>query len=575
MQRMQAVAFTARHNLKLKTFKCTMEELNSTNDSKKRTIDDLHPRALSGERDGCGMASLSPDNACEVKALTVFVKSLVSRVDELEKGEVSSHSHIQILDSRVNELEEEKISAQNEVRDLKSRVGILEDRLSVMGKLEKKCKSLEHRCSYLEGTVQMSVAKDGNKNTYAHQKWSSTNRNRIPALSHLREQGFDENYIESMRNFTRELRDKSIGFCSGNDYPTVVLGDYEGETVLLHDELLLENWQEFADAFRLCHWSRGHNWTVEGGHFRVSKVQLVSKVLDMLTPAMSTKHFSSVYLDNNEFVRVRDGINFVVDAMESNPLMQTISWTNNPIRSMKDANILLQGIYDHRSVKNILITNVFGDSGLGSKVLCSILENTKDLKLLNMANNQIETGGGTHISDYLATNPKLERLDLSLNNLNDEDADMIAGALEENTNLHTLKIGDNDFSHAGISRLREAIYDPTSIASVVKSNHKCALLGYELDFETYNNEREYWDYDGSNNERKKVQYFLHSKCNNGSLLYHLNTEFHEDISLKITPWLIEHFGRPHCKQPKKQMLHCIYEVVRGWQMPDLFEQKVI
>ena len=52
-----------------------------------------------------------------------------------------------------------------------------------------------------------------------------------------------------------------------------------------------------------------------------------------------------------------------------------------------------------------------------------------------MESNNIRTGGGTEIPDYLATNPPLESLYLANNNLDDNDAVLVARALKSNKNF--------------------------------------------------------------------------------------------------------------------------------------------
>ena len=67
------------------------------------------------------------------------------------------------------------------------------------------------------------------------------------------------------------------------------------------------------------------------------------------------------------------------------------------------------------------------------------------------------------------------------NNLNDEDAILIARALKNNTNLIRLRLGDNDITEIGINALSEAIYNPQSLNSVSDCNHTCTITGLTFD----------------------------------------------------------------------------------------------
>ena len=74
----------------------------------------------------------------------------------------------------------------------------------------------------------------------------------------------------------------------------------------------------------------------------------------------------------------------------------------------------------------------------------------------------------------------MERLVLTNNNINDADAILIARALEHNTNLRRLDLGQNDITNTGRSALAKALFDSTSLNHVTDMNHSCGIEG--LDF---------------------------------------------------------------------------------------------
>ena len=111
------------------------------------------------------------------------------------------------------------------------------------------------------------------------------------------------------------------------------------------------------------------------------------------------------------------------------------------------------------------------------------------LKHIDMESNNIRTLRDTYIYDFLTMNPILERMNLSNNHLNDEDAAMFTRALTQNTNLVQLNLlGGDDITTAGWTALRNSIFDPTtSFKSRVDANHKYNIEGLSFD-PVYNNE---------------------------------------------------------------------------------------
>ena len=84
------------------------------------------------------------------------------------------------------------------------------------------------------------------------------------------------------------------------------------------------------------------------------------------------------------------------------------------------------------------------------------------------------TGLDRRHATSLANNTGLERLDLSHNHLNDEDAAVIAIGLKHNRKLKWLNIGNNSISDDGFVSLCCAIYSPNA-QELVDCNHSCEV----------------------------------------------------------------------------------------------------
>ena len=207
----------------------------------------------------------------------------------------------------------------------------------------------------------------------------------------------------------------------------------------------------------------------------------------------------------------------------------------------------------------------------------SLLTSNKNFAEIDLDDNNIRTGGGTVLSDYLATNPPLKKLFLTNNNLNDEDAVLIARALKHNTNLEHLFLYDNDLTEAGSNALCNAIYDPASLNSVADCNHKCSIHGISFgnDISNSNNVA------GSSalyNKGRKIYHLLCLRNKEGSNVYHLNLEFGDedegDGTLKLVPRVLESVHRYDCYTSERSVVppvSIMYEIMRSWKMPELYE----
>jgi hypothetical protein len=175
---------------------------------------------------------------------------------------------------------------------------------------------------------------------------------------------------------------------------------------------------------------------------------------------------------------------------------------------------------------------------------------------------------------------------LANNNLNDEDARLIARALKHNTNLEELWLGDNDFSEilydngtreVGSNALCKAIYDPTSLNSVADCNHTCFIFGGA----SFGNNIPINRYTPKQNRIRKIYHLLSVRNRDENNVHHFNLEFGDDDendeSLKLVPKVLECVHRYAVSQSCGECidylppLSVVYEILRGWKMPELYE----
>ena len=178
--------------------------------------------------------------------------------------------------------------------------------------------------------------------------------------------------------------------------------------------------------------------------------------------------------------------------------------------------------------------------------------------------------------------PPLKELFLARNHLNDDDALLIAHALKQNNNLQYLRLGDNDITDVGRTALSKAIYDSTSLNSVMDCNHRCDIEDIRfLDIpENYSNMTP------KGNRAMKIYHLLSLRNREGSNVQHLNVEFEDDDSLALVHRVLESVyrysrsrsvrGFVRVRQLRLQPntvhpLSIMYEILRSWKMPELYE----
>lgn len=167
---------------------------------------------------------------------------------------------------------------------------------------------------------------------------------------------------------------------------------------------------------------------------------------------------------------------------------------------------------------------------------------------------------------------------LSGNKLNDNDARLIAKALKMNSNLTDLYLFDNDISDFGYHALSKAVYDPTSLNAIYNCNHSCQIH-YHRDLPHYCTNSS--NTNSKTNRKDKIHHILSLRHREGSNVQHLNTEFDGDedgdaTSLKIVPKVLEaihKYSKYHIFSKKYDLerpLSIMYEILRGWKMPELY-----
>ena len=258
--------------------------------------------------------------------------------------------------------------------------------------------------------------------------------------------------------------------------------------------------------------------------------------------------------------------------------------------------MLIDAVSSHPSLDDICLENCIGEDVNGYEVLQSIIAGGDSFIIISFTRNNMRTGSGTTISDFIARNPPLKELSLESNNLNDKDAVLISRALKHNSNMLELNLSGNNITEIGFTALRNAVNDTTSLNTVSDSNHTCVIEGIvfgdiprnpcssAVTFSLTKDEqlRSYL----TSNKGRKIYHLLCTRNREGSNVRQLNLEFgdeddEDDDSIKLVPKVLEsihHYENLYTRKRRGDTsyvppLSIMFEVLRSWKMPELYERR--
>ena len=409
------------------------------------------------------------------------------------------------------------------------------------GSLERKYGVLEVRCSSLERSIQV-LKKDVD--------WTYSAPD-IPR-SHWIEQGQDEDYAANVEECLMSIKCDADRIRSlGVDYSNCL--DNMDNMAILHDDALLPHFKELADAIQLSNGIEQIN---------IDSFELHPSALGILFPAMEGK-VTSIDI---RCIRIPDPdvdecYEIIAASIRRNHALNTLEWIDNRIPSDEQADLLIESVIGNRSIKYVKLENCFDQSEAnGCRALASLMMCGRHLTRIDFSDNRLSSVD--YVAAALATNPQLEELNLIANDLNDSDAELIAGALKQNTILRLLDLRRNNMITAiGIEKIETAIYDPSSLNAMASCNHTCYIDiggGYKNVLTP------------QENRRHKLYKIFSTRHSEGSNSRHLNSELGVGIFVtKLVPSVLESIGRSYVLKP----LSLYFELIRNWKMPELYEHR--
>jgi hypothetical protein len=348
-------------------------------------------------------------------------------------------------------------------------------------------------------------------------------------------------------------------------------------TITPHHDMLIPHWQKLFKALR----GRTSVTNVD-----IQRIHLPLSVLDLLFPCLETIPLKKLGLNATgmgDGYMSTVGLQRFISYFKQNSTLHQLRIDGYTIDNLSVASTFSEALKDHPTLKVLIL-----DSGRlegNPEFLEKILEGCTRLDRLALMDN-LGSAAVAVLSDFIRGNNPIEFIFLNGNKISDSDTLLLASALKDNTNLHQLDLRDNGITEAGEKTLLKATYDPTSMDSIIESNHRCVPIKCIID-QTWNHfsfsEREVLKI---NYARISIQQKIRRKvvlalCGvDGSLfdLSHFN-----DLPLQLMPRVLESIQK-HTRvrtkaikntnmpnQLEKDALTRLFHTLRGWELPLLFE----
>src|SRR6185312_1087633 len=132
---------------------------------------------------------------------------------------------------------------------------------------------------------------------------------------------------------------------------------------------------------------------------------------------------------------------------------------------LRDAITLIDVLESNPSVNSLILSyNQIGDAG--ATALAKALESNSSLISLDLGSNQIGDAGATALAKALESNSSLTSLNLWSNQIGHAGATALAKALESNFSLTSLNLSLNQIGDAGATALAKALESNSSLTSL-------------------------------------------------------------------------------------------------------------
>jgi len=280
----------------------------------------------------------------------------------------------------------------------------------------------------------------------------------IPA-SHWISLGYSEDDAYMMEDLQNDMKK----YCdnSGVEIDLVHYGNFGNDVPFSHHDLMIPHWQKLFKTL---------NGRTSVQCFDIGGIYMPISVLDIMFPALQSMNLDCLYLCTMGLES--DGFQLLSSFIKHNSSVTRLVLEGNKFDDVSTAATFSDAVKDHPNLEMLSFYNCSLSSNID--FLRKILEGCKRKSRLGLVIS-LDSFGSEAVSvvaDYISSNHLLRSINLSDNNIKDSGAAQLATALKNNTNMHGLHLYDNDITEDMESCLRKVLFDPTSIDSIVQSNHR-------------------------------------------------------------------------------------------------------
>ena len=378
-------------------------------------------------------------------------------------------------------------------------------------------------------------------------------------------------YSEEDAQLLEKLQTDMKKFCDESGGVDIVLRG-RGEGALPYHDMMLPHWKKFAKTL-----SSGRT-SVE--YIGFTGISLPVSLLDIVFPALQVANIVELSLFGTGLGN--DGFQCLSSFLENSSSLTMLGVGADKIDELSVATSLSDALKIHPSLEEVFISLCIGHN---TSVLEKILQGCTTAKRLTVTMQYFDLYGPLVdiVAHFIRSNHPVEILYLDENNISDNDTKLLASALKMNKHLKRLDLLENDdITDEGEKALMNVLYDPTSMDSVVESNHICmvntdnnhTIVALEqrplIDQEVLKINK--GDYSIKEKIRKKVVLAL---CGVDGELFDLSLL--NDVPLQLMPRILELIqdhtairSKNAYVQLKKDALSRLFHTLRGWELPSLF-----
>jgi len=211
-------------------------------------------------------------------------------------------------------------------------------------------------------------------------------------------------------------------------------------------------------------------WFLRAPHFTDENMALLFGELS------SSSSINKLKLRMSEFGI--EGIRSMVPFLQNSPELKELDLSENTRINTECFELLVVQTLHYSSIRELFFyqcNNIEDISALATY-------NLPYLQYLNLNGSRIGNEGCSILSNLLQReSTTLKKLILSSTGMGDDEAEIIATSLKNNTQLETLHMGGNTFTERGLMVFFKLVIDVSSMATIYNSNHtlsQCWLSGF-------------------------------------------------------------------------------------------------